>query len=94
MPVALFAASGKVQLAVTVATAVVFIVWFHRARVNAGVFAPNCHAMKHGWAIWGWVVPVVNLWSPGGWPSSPGTPVPTRTPGPGCCSTGGGHCSS
>lgn len=61
---ALYEASGTVQLATTVATAVVFVVWFHRTRVNAEVFAPEYHTRKRGWAIWGWIVPVVNLWFP------------------------------
>ncbi|MFG2533262.1 DUF4328 domain-containing protein [Streptomyces sp. NPDC048516] len=61
---ALYGASGTVQLATTIATAVVFVVWFHRTRVNAEVFAPEYHARKRGWAIWGWAVPVVNLWFP------------------------------
>ncbi|MGX1762395.1 DUF4328 domain-containing protein, partial [Streptomyces lydicus] len=61
---ALYGASGIVQLAATIATAVVFVAWFHRTRVNAEVFAPEYHARKRGWAIWGWIVPVVNLWFP------------------------------
>ncbi|MFF8791108.1 DUF4328 domain-containing protein [Streptomyces sp. NPDC015125] len=61
---ALYEASGTVQLATVLATAVVFVVWFHRTRVNAEVFAPEYHARKRGWAIWGWLVPVVNLWFP------------------------------
>ncbi|MFI7103389.1 DUF4328 domain-containing protein [Streptomyces sp. NPDC050161] len=60
----LFGLSGKLQAASMVATAVVFIVWFHRTRVNAEVFAPEYHMKKRGWAIWGWIVPVVNLWFP------------------------------
>ncbi|MFI0902108.1 DUF4328 domain-containing protein [Streptomyces sioyaensis] len=39
-------------------------VWFHRARVNAEVFAPEYHEKARGCAIWGWSVPVVNLWFP------------------------------
>ncbi|WP_327353901.1 DUF4328 domain-containing protein [Streptomyces sp. NBC_01304] len=60
----LYAASGVAQVAALIAAAVVFIVWFHRARVNAEVFAPEYHAKKRGWVIWGWFVPVVNLWFP------------------------------
>ncbi|MFF4695879.1 DUF4328 domain-containing protein [Streptomyces chattanoogensis] len=60
----LYRVSGYVQVAVTVATAVVFLVWFHRTRVNAEVFAPEYHAKKRAWTIWGWIVPVVNLWFP------------------------------
>ncbi|MEU7579485.1 DUF4328 domain-containing protein [Streptomyces sp. NPDC041068] len=60
----LYAASGFLQVAALIATAVVFIVWFHRVRVNAEVFAPNEHQKKRGWAVWGWLVPIVNLWFP------------------------------
>ncbi|MET8542874.1 DUF4328 domain-containing protein [Kitasatospora sp. NPDC004799] len=52
------------ELVTTVATAVVFIVWFHRVRVNAEVFAPNGHRFRRGWAIGGWFTPVVALWFP------------------------------
>ncbi|KIZ15306.1 DUF4328 domain-containing protein [Streptomyces natalensis] len=60
----LYQTSGILQAAATLATAVVFIVWFHRTRVNAEVFAPDHQSKKRGWAIWGWFVPVVNLWFP------------------------------
>lgn len=60
----LYGASGIVQLVATLATAAVFVIWFHRTRVNAEVFAPEYHAKKRAWAIWGWFVPVVNLWFP------------------------------
>ncbi|MEU3555541.1 DUF4328 domain-containing protein [Streptomyces fragilis] len=46
------------------ACGVVFLVWFHRVRVNAEVFRPDGHEMKRGWAIGGWFVPVANLWFP------------------------------
>ncbi len=42
------------------ATAVVFIVWFHRVRVNAGVFAPEHFGSGPGWAIGAWFIPVAN----------------------------------
>ncbi|MEV1051229.1 DUF4328 domain-containing protein [Streptomyces sp. NPDC049887] len=47
-----------------VACGVVFILWFRRARINAEVFAPDGHRLVRGWAVWGWLVPVVNLWIP------------------------------
>ncbi|MET9851571.1 DUF4328 domain-containing protein [Streptomyces sp. NPDC006450] len=40
-------------------TAVVFIVWFHRVRVNAGVYARGAFRTGAGWAIGIWFVPVV-----------------------------------
>jgi len=60
----LLVVSGGLQFMLEIATAVVFICWFHRVRVNAEVFAPHDHRMRRGWAIWGWFVPVVNLWFP------------------------------
>ncbi|MEJ8659296.1 DUF4328 domain-containing protein [Streptomyces sp. MS1.AVA.4] len=48
------------------ATATVFIVWFHRVRTNAGVFAPDLQRRGAGWAIGGWFIPIGNLWIPRG----------------------------
>ncbi|WP_405486790.1 DUF4328 domain-containing protein [Streptomyces sp. NBC_00096] len=42
-----------------VPTAVVFIVWFHRVRVNAGMCAPGRFRVGAGWAIGVWFVPVL-----------------------------------
>jgi hypothetical protein len=42
---------------------VMFVVWFYRARVNAeGHGWPQ--RWSRGWAIAGWLVPVVNFWFP------------------------------
>ncbi|MBW5424656.1 DUF4328 domain-containing protein [Streptomyces sp. BG9H] len=60
----LYAYSGGPQLVALVATCVVFLVWFHRVRVNAEVFEPYIHRKKRGWTVWGWFVPVVNFWFP------------------------------
>ncbi|MET9954588.1 DUF4328 domain-containing protein [Streptomyces sp. NPDC006339] len=49
-----------------VATGIVFIVWFHRLRQNAGVWAPDVPSRGPGWAIGGWFVPIANLWIPRG----------------------------
>ncbi|WP_312018698.1 DUF4328 domain-containing protein [Streptomyces sp. I05A-00742] len=56
--------SGIAQAAAVLATAVVFIIWFRRVRINAEVFRPDGHRMRRGWAVWGWIVPVVNVWFP------------------------------
>ncbi|SFN23554.1 MULTISPECIES: DUF4328 domain-containing protein [unclassified Streptomyces] len=56
--------TGSAQALAYLATAVVFLIWFHRVRVNAEVFEPFGHQKKRGWAIAGWIVPVVNLWFP------------------------------
>lgn len=46
-------------LLATIPTAVVFIVWFHRVRVNAGVYAPGSFRGGAGWAIGVWFIPVL-----------------------------------
>ncbi|MFF4921634.1 DUF4328 domain-containing protein [Kitasatospora sp. NPDC001261] len=53
-----------VQTLTLLASAVAFITWFHRVRVNAEVFDPSGHRFKRGWAIGGWFTPVVALWFP------------------------------
>ncbi|WP_328494389.1 DUF4328 domain-containing protein [Streptomyces sp. NBC_00414] len=60
----LYTASGIVQVTALVVAAVLFLVWFQRARVNAEVFNPFGHRMKRGWTCWSWFVPIVNLWFP------------------------------
>ncbi|MFG3409061.1 DUF4328 domain-containing protein [Streptomyces sp. NPDC048142] len=47
-----------------VATAVVFIIWFHRTRRNAEVFDAGVQRMGPGWAVGGWFVPLANFWLP------------------------------
>jgi hypothetical protein len=59
-----YAWSGIWQVSILVACAVVFIVWFHRVRRNAGLLGPDAHSKASGWAIWGWIVPVVCWWFP------------------------------
>ncbi|MFF9017778.1 DUF4328 domain-containing protein [Streptomyces sp. NPDC014870] len=54
------------QALIQLALVVVFLVWFHRVRKNAGVFAPDVHRGGPGWAIGAWFVPIANLW----WPRS------------------------
>ncbi|WP_328619739.1 DUF4328 domain-containing protein [Streptomyces sp. NBC_00354] len=55
----LFSMAMGLALLVMVPTAVVFIVWFHRVRVNAGVFAPEVFRRGAGWAIGIWFIPFV-----------------------------------
>ncbi|MFD9544652.1 DUF4328 domain-containing protein [Streptomyces sp. NPDC060022] len=52
------------QLLALVATAVVFIIWFRRVRLNAEVFDASQQPMRPGWAIGSWFVPIGNLWLP------------------------------
>ncbi|MFF5918161.1 DUF4328 domain-containing protein [Streptomyces flavochromogenes] len=55
-----------VSFLVYLATVVVFIVWFHRLRTNAEVWAADLQSRKPGWAIGGWFVPIGNWWIPRG----------------------------
>ncbi|MCT4355659.1 DUF4328 domain-containing protein [Streptomyces sp. Je 1-79] len=56
----------SVAFTLYVATGIVFIVWFHRLRKNAGVWAPDLQRRKPGWAVGGWFIPIGNLWIPRG----------------------------
>ena len=47
-----------------IVTGMFFIMWFHRIRTNAGIWAPTIQRRSRGWAIWGWICPVVNFWFP------------------------------
>jgi len=40
-----------------------FIVWLHRARINAEHRGWRQRRAR-GWTFWGWVLPVVSLWIP------------------------------
>ncbi|MFD7082958.1 DUF4328 domain-containing protein [Streptomyces sp. NPDC059918] len=56
--------AGALQVVILLATAVVFIVWFHRVRVNGGIMRPEVFTQTRGWAIGGWFVPIGNLFLP------------------------------
>jgi Domain of unknown function (DUF4328) len=55
---------AQVQLALFAATAVVFIVWFHRAYRNLGTLGVDRLRWGTGWAVGAWVVPFLNLVRP------------------------------
>ncbi|MFJ4522413.1 DUF4328 domain-containing protein [Streptomyces sp. NPDC088810] len=61
---ALYGVAGISQGVALVATAVVYLCWLWRIRVNAEVFDASRHRMKRGWTIGAWFCPVVNLWFP------------------------------
>jgi Domain of unknown function (DUF4328) len=42
---------------------ILFVVWFYRARINAERHGYSQRRAR-GWAFWGWIVPIVNLWFP------------------------------
>lgn len=46
------------------ATAVVFLVWFRRVRLNAEVFDAYAQPMRPGWSIGAWFIPVANSFLP------------------------------
>ncbi|MDJ0381233.1 DUF4328 domain-containing protein [Streptomyces sp. G-G2] len=56
--------AGIGQLVCLLGTGSVFIVWFHRARVNGEAFRPDLFAKRPGWAIGCWFVPVLNFFLP------------------------------
>jgi ABC-type thiamin/hydroxymethylpyrimidine transport system permease subunit len=60
------AGTSVLYLVAMVATAAVFIIWFHRVRQNADVFAPDTQRRTAGWAIGAWFIPIGNLWIPRG----------------------------
>ncbi|MFD6973818.1 DUF4328 domain-containing protein [Streptomyces sp. NPDC059979] len=55
---------GTFQGNALIVTGIVFIVWFHRVRTNAEVFAPGTDKLSLGWAIGAWFIPFANLWLP------------------------------
>lgn len=60
----LYGVAGALQSLAMLATAVLFILWFQRVRLNAEVFDADEQRMKPGWAIGAWFVPIGNLWLP------------------------------
>ncbi|MFI9807795.1 DUF4328 domain-containing protein [Streptomyces sp. NPDC052301] len=60
----LYGIAGVAQGLALIATAVVYLCWLWRVRVNAEVFDQSAHRMRRGWTIGGWFCPVVNLWFP------------------------------
>lgn len=47
-----------------IATGIVWIVWFYRARTNTDAWPSDYQRRSAGWAIGGWFCPVVNFWFP------------------------------
>ncbi|MEV7559661.1 DUF4328 domain-containing protein [Streptomyces sp. NPDC089795] len=84
---ALYSAVMGMAMLSMVPTAVVFIIWFHRVRVNAGVFAPELFRRGAGWAIGVWFIPLVGptvlaygiaarVWAAGAAKPAAGGPAP------------------
>jgi hypothetical protein len=53
----------KVADITTFILSILFVVWFRRARINAEL-SDYRQRRARGWAFWGWIVPIVNLWIP------------------------------
>lgn len=45
------------------ATEIVFLIWFHRARINAERFDWRQRRAR-AWTFWGWIIPLASLWIP------------------------------
>ncbi|MGY0018216.1 DUF4328 domain-containing protein [Streptomyces sp. cg35] len=60
----LYALAGAAQLFTYVAAGIAFVVWFSRVRHNGEVFAPDGHSKARPWVLFGFVVPIANLWFP------------------------------
>ncbi|MFG1819167.1 DUF4328 domain-containing protein [Kribbella sp. NPDC049174] len=52
------------NVVISVAAAVVFVIWLWRARVNSEVFCQADHRRSHGWVLASWFCPGPNLWYP------------------------------
>lgn len=64
LPESLMALSSMAQWPLFLGTAVLFIIWFHRAYGNADIFNPGAVTRSRGWAIGAWFIPIGNLFIP------------------------------
>ncbi|MGW4222553.1 DUF4328 domain-containing protein [Streptomyces bauhiniae] len=55
---------GIAQGVLLLATAVVYLCWLWRVRVNAEVFDASSQSKARWWTIGGWFIPFVNFWFP------------------------------
>ncbi|MFJ4679224.1 DUF4328 domain-containing protein [Kitasatospora sp. NPDC088783] len=86
---AFLGAGDIVEVLLTLATAVVFIVWLYRVRVNVEVICPQVYQRGRGWTIGAWFIPFANLylpwrvtadiWNASGPTDRHGVPQPVRT---------------
>ncbi|MFI2237411.1 DUF4328 domain-containing protein [Streptomyces chrestomyceticus] len=60
----LYGVADLLQGTLLIPTAVVFIIWFHRSRVNAEHYTRDVCTLGSGWAIGSWFIPIGNLWLP------------------------------
>ncbi|WP_433258043.1 DUF4328 domain-containing protein [Streptosporangium sp. CA-135522] len=59
-----YALSGTAQTCSYVLTGIIFVTWLRRARSNAEAITPIPHRRDANRAVFGWIVPIVNLWFP------------------------------
>jgi Domain of unknown function (DUF4328) len=55
--------TGGAGQAAFVLAAIVFVVWFRRARINAGNSSWRQRRAR-GWTLWGWIIPIASLFVP------------------------------
>jgi hypothetical protein len=60
----LYQTVGDVQVTLYPPCAILFVVWFFLMRRNTGLLAPDRFSKGPGWAIAGWLIPLVNFWMP------------------------------
>ncbi|GAA3048737.1 hypothetical protein GCM10020000_31370 [Streptomyces olivoverticillatus] len=79
------------------ATAILWVIWFRRARLNAELFAPGTQRFGSGWAVGAWVTPVVSFWFPKQMANDiyrASAPAGPQSAPPRACSTAGGCCGT
>lgn len=57
-------AVNGIVLVLYLATGIVWIIWFYRARKNVDAWGARQVRFGPGWAIGGWICPIVNFWFP------------------------------
>ncbi|MFD8045115.1 DUF4328 domain-containing protein [Streptomyces chartreusis] len=62
--VSLYDTASRYQVVVYLPAAIAFVLWFFRMRALTGLMAPDRFRNGPGWAIGGWLIPLVNLWMP------------------------------
>lgn len=55
---------GYIGMAIFVVYGICFLIWVHRANVNASVLSDEAMEFSPGWAVGWFFVPIANLWKP------------------------------
>ncbi|CAM5342589.1 hypothetical protein SAVIM338S_01083 [Streptomyces avidinii] len=64
LPDMLMALASIIPFPLLIATAVLFVMWFHRVHRNAAVLNPGAITESGGWAVGSWFIPIGNLFLP------------------------------